>query len=128
MRLSQNQQAPIAGRPFLTLKRVEEARHGRADDRVIVRPRRGRNALVPSGRSRSPTSGSDETDRLSPAWKHRRIVILPLIAEEGVQLDLLDLALGISIADPWTFEDRLDTVAGAILGSAARKDRDFDLL
>jgi hypothetical protein len=43
-------------------------------------------------------------------------------------MDLLDLALGISIADPWTFEDRLDTVAGAILGSAARKDRDFDLL
>jgi hypothetical protein len=59
---------------------------------------------------------------------HRRIVILPLIAEEGVQTDLLDLALGIFIADPWTFEDRLDTVAGAILGSAARKDRDFDLL
>ena len=47
MRLSQNQQAPIASRPFLTLKRVEEARHGRADDRLIVRPRRGRNALVP---------------------------------------------------------------------------------
>ena len=32
-------------------------------------------------------------------------------------MDLLDLALGISIADPWTFEDRLDTVAGAILGA-----------
>src|SRR6202012_5234303 len=31
----------------LDVERVEEGRHGHADDRIIARPRRGRNVLVP---------------------------------------------------------------------------------
>jgi hypothetical protein len=56
------------------------------------------------------------------------IILLPLIAEEGIKTELLDQSLGISIADPWTFEERLDTVAGAILGHPAPTERNFDLL
>lgn len=56
------------------------------------------------------------------------IIILPLIAEEGINTGLLDQSLGISIADPWTFEERLDTIASAILGRPIPGARDVELL
>lgn len=56
------------------------------------------------------------------------IIILPLIAEEGIKSDLLDQSLGISIADLWTFEERMDTVASAILGHPISADRNVELL
>ena len=56
------------------------------------------------------------------------IKIIPLIAEDGIRTDLLNLSLGIVVADPWTFEERLDVVAGAILGRKSSADRDATLL
>jgi hypothetical protein len=58
----------------------------------------------------------------------KSIRIIPLIAQAGLKTDLLDIALGTSIAEPWTFEERLDAVAGAILGRKPSVERDVALL
>lgn len=60
--------------------------------------------------------------------KSSRIPIVPLVAEDGVNMTPVDESLGVSITDPWTFEDRLNTVAGAILGHSPPDERDPDLL
>jgi TIR domain len=68
------------------------------------------------------------TQEIKLAESHGGISIIPLIAEDGVPIDLLDKSLGIAISDPWKFEDQLDIVARAILGRPVLPDRDISLL
>jgi hypothetical protein len=57
-----------------------------------------------------------------------RIALLPLIAESGVSSSLLDESLGVEIADPLAFEDKLDIVAAATLGTREPVARDAAVL
>lgn len=56
------------------------------------------------------------------------IVILPLLAQENLVTMLATGSLGVSIAEPLTFEDKLDTVAQTILGEPICDNRDLALL
>jgi hypothetical protein len=56
------------------------------------------------------------------------IPIVPLIAEENLRKTPLDESLGISITDPWAFEDVLGALARTILGHMPSDDRDPILL
>lgn len=56
------------------------------------------------------------------------VALIPLIAERGITASVLDESLGVEITDPLTFEDRIETVAGAILGARPSGQRDATLL
>lgn len=51
------------------------------------------------------------------------VTVIPLLAEPGIASPVLDESLGLDLFDPLLFEQRMDTLASAILGSTTLEPR-----